>query len=113
MAHGLAVSCSCSHLTRPRGSVGQKKKGKRRESSRLTCAILPRHTSSSAPRQCRIRDAAKDRPITDTDVQSDRRPLALPGHSHGAVHVRDAVAAALPPDLRADYHYYQLRPRHM
>eukprot|EP00962_Isochrysis_galbana_P056395 scaffold28342_cov123-Isochrysis_galbana.AAC.1 len=38
--------------------------------------------------------SAKDRPITDTDVQSDGRPLSLPGDSHGALHVRDAVAAA-------------------
>jgi len=41
-------------------------------------------------------DAAKDRPITDTDVQSDGRPLALPGNSHGALPLRDEVAAAGP-----------------
>eukprot|EP00962_Isochrysis_galbana_P029093 scaffold9273_cov128-Isochrysis_galbana.AAC.4 len=39
-------------------------------------------------------DAAKVRPITDTDVQSDGRPLALPRDSHGALPVCDAVAAA-------------------
>eukprot|EP00962_Isochrysis_galbana_P040347 scaffold14600_cov110-Isochrysis_galbana.AAC.3 len=38
--------------------------------------------------------SAKNRPITDTDVQSDGRPLALPRHSHGAHHLRAAVAAA-------------------
>eukprot|EP00962_Isochrysis_galbana_P024289 scaffold7428_cov120-Isochrysis_galbana.AAC.2 len=39
-------------------------------------------------------DSAKDRPITDTDVQSDGRPLALPGDSHGVLHLRDDLAAA-------------------
>eukprot|EP00962_Isochrysis_galbana_P046269 scaffold18575_cov104-Isochrysis_galbana.AAC.5 len=40
---------------------------------------------------------AKDKPITDTDVQSDGRPLSLPGDSHGALPLlRDAVAAARP-----------------
>eukprot|EP00962_Isochrysis_galbana_P008919 scaffold2489_cov110-Isochrysis_galbana.AAC.2 len=38
--------------------------------------------------------AAKFRPITVTDVQSDGRPLALPGDSPSAPHVRAAVAAA-------------------
>eukprot|EP00962_Isochrysis_galbana_P058759 scaffold31970_cov106-Isochrysis_galbana.AAC.1 len=36
--------------------------------------------------------SAKDRPITDTDVQSDERPLALPRHPHGAARVRVALA---------------------
>eukprot|EP00962_Isochrysis_galbana_P037295 scaffold12997_cov141-Isochrysis_galbana.AAC.1 len=36
--------------------------------------------------------AAKFRPITVTDVQSDGRPLALPGDTHGSPHVRAAVA---------------------
>eukprot|EP00962_Isochrysis_galbana_P013856 scaffold3945_cov105-Isochrysis_galbana.AAC.2 len=42
-------------------------------------------------------DAAKVRPITDTDVQSDGRPFALPRDSHDALPLRDAVAAAGPP----------------
>eukprot|EP00962_Isochrysis_galbana_P044466 scaffold17261_cov106-Isochrysis_galbana.AAC.7 len=35
--------------------------------------------------------SAKDRPITDTDVQSDERPLALPRHPHGAARVRAPI----------------------
>eukprot|EP00962_Isochrysis_galbana_P051953 scaffold23365_cov115-Isochrysis_galbana.AAC.11 len=41
-------------------------------------------------------DAAKDRPITDTDVQSDGRRLRVSGDSRGALPIRDAVAAADP-----------------
>eukprot|EP00962_Isochrysis_galbana_P019523 scaffold5687_cov132-Isochrysis_galbana.AAC.5 len=54
----------------------------------LACACLRLARSKS----CRIRGAAKDRPITDNDVQSDGRPLALPGDTHGALHVCDAVS---------------------
>eukprot|EP00962_Isochrysis_galbana_P021613 scaffold6380_cov121-Isochrysis_galbana.AAC.1 len=43
---------------------------------------------------CRIRGAAKYSPITVTDVQSDGRPRAVPRDSHGALPLRDAVAAA-------------------
>eukprot|EP00962_Isochrysis_galbana_P004135 scaffold1148_cov108-Isochrysis_galbana.AAC.7 len=50
--------------------------------------------------------AAKNRPITVTDVQSDGRPLAIPRDPRGALPVRDAVW--LPSDLCADY---QLRQR--
>eukprot|EP00962_Isochrysis_galbana_P007968 scaffold2172_cov130-Isochrysis_galbana.AAC.11 len=46
-----------------------------------------------AVRTCRIRGAAKDRPITATDVQSDGRPLALPRHSHGAYCLCAAICA--------------------
>eukprot|EP00962_Isochrysis_galbana_P018575 scaffold5362_cov100-Isochrysis_galbana.AAC.5 len=43
---------------------------------------------------CRIRGAAKNKPITVTDVQSDGRPFALPRDSYRAPHVCAAVAAA-------------------
>eukprot|EP00962_Isochrysis_galbana_P010558 scaffold2922_cov125-Isochrysis_galbana.AAC.1 len=43
---------------------------------------------------CRIRGAANYSPITVTDVQSDGRPRAVPRDSHGALPLRDAVAAA-------------------
>eukprot|EP00962_Isochrysis_galbana_P048825 scaffold20445_cov148-Isochrysis_galbana.AAC.1 len=39
------------------------------------------------PDRCRIRGAANYSPITVTDVQSDGRPLALPGDSPSAPHV--------------------------
>eukprot|EP00962_Isochrysis_galbana_P052360 scaffold23777_cov135-Isochrysis_galbana.AAC.1 len=38
------------------------------------------------PRLGRIRGAAKNSPITVTDVQSDGRPRAVPGDTHGASH---------------------------
>eukprot|EP00962_Isochrysis_galbana_P047322 scaffold19272_cov129-Isochrysis_galbana.AAC.3 len=48
---------------------------------------------ATAPTACRIRGAAKYSPITVTDVQSDGRPRAVPRGSHGALPLRDAVAA--------------------
>eukprot|EP00962_Isochrysis_galbana_P004031 scaffold1124_cov131-Isochrysis_galbana.AAC.6 len=41
--------------------------------------------------------AAKYRPITVTDVQSDGRPRAVPRDPRGALPIRDAVAAVRPP----------------
>eukprot|EP00962_Isochrysis_galbana_P040603 scaffold14739_cov107-Isochrysis_galbana.AAC.3 len=64
---------------------------------RLACSWGAARMTRARPRAsgpCRIRGAAKFRPITVTDVQSDGRPLALPGDSPSSPHVRAAVAAA-------------------
>eukprot|EP00962_Isochrysis_galbana_P024259 scaffold7421_cov131-Isochrysis_galbana.AAC.1 len=47
-----------------------------------------------SPAMSPLVNAAKFRPITVTDVQSDGRPLALPGDSPSSPHVCAAVAAA-------------------
>eukprot|EP00962_Isochrysis_galbana_P024580 scaffold7549_cov111-Isochrysis_galbana.AAC.11 len=53
---------------------------------------------------CRIRGAAKFRPITVTDVQSDGRPLALPGDTHGAPYVCAAVLAIIARQVTSHPH---------
>eukprot|EP00962_Isochrysis_galbana_P044038 scaffold16943_cov121-Isochrysis_galbana.AAC.1 len=46
--------------------------------------------------------AAKNRPITVTDVQSDGRPFALPRDSYRAPHVCAAALRWLPREIRDD-----------
>eukprot|EP00962_Isochrysis_galbana_P005773 scaffold1557_cov108-Isochrysis_galbana.AAC.7 len=61
---------------------------------------------------CRIRGAAKYSPITVTDVQIDGRPRAVPRGSHGALPLRDAMAAAgLPSSVLTIRHGNNRRKR--
>eukprot|EP00962_Isochrysis_galbana_P030527 scaffold9905_cov117-Isochrysis_galbana.AAC.16 len=100
-AYGSDTSCAMV-ATAPRPAGAERKRGASpawSESAateiasiaqRVSVAIDADRESSGAFFFC----AAKNKPITVTDVQSDGRPLALPRDSYRAPHVCAAVAAA-------------------